>query len=272
VPAGAPPDASQATVVHPISHGWTQVATPYVATPAVLAFYRIPAADLAPGIDILTSRPDLGRTELGTGFTGEFRADTVRVSSRLPKYGSAPNTLITPAAMAADRFTAEPSGWLVQTRKAITSGQITDARNRAAAAGFSIETRTASDETLQQLRDYSTLAGLLVALGVLAMTVGLIRSETAGDLRTLVATGASNATRRTLNAASAAALALLGGILGTATAYLALIAWHWHDVSYLDRPPYPNLAVLILGLPVVAAVGAWLLGRAPKALGRRPLE
>ena len=56
---------------------------------------------------------------------------------------------------------------------------------------------------------------MLVALGVLAMTVGLIRSETAGDLRTLTATGASSATRRTLNAATAGALALLGGILGT---------------------------------------------------------
>ena len=31
--------------------------------------------------------------------------------------------------------------------------------------------------------DYSTLAGVLVALGVLAMAVGLFRSETAGDLR-----------------------------------------------------------------------------------------
>mgnify|MGYP001793361484 CR=1 FL=1 len=104
------------------------------------------------------------------------------------------------------------------------------------------------------------------------MTVGLIRSETAGDLRTLTATGASGTTRRTLNAASAAALALLGGILGTATAYLALIAWHWHDISYLNKPPYADLAVLILGLPVIAAAGAWLLGRTPTNLARRPLE
>jgi putative ABC transport system permease protein len=72
---------------------------------------------------------------------------------------------------------------------------------------------------------------MLLALAVLAMTVGLIRSETAGDLRTLTATGASSGTRRTLTAATAAALALLGGILGTAGAYLALIAWHWHDLA-----------------------------------------
>ena len=64
------------------------------------------------------------------------------------------------------------------------------------------------------------------------------------------------ATRRTLNATSAGALALLGGILGTAAAYLALIAWHWHDISYLNQPPYANLAVLILGLPVLAAAGS----------------
>ena len=67
-------------------------------------------------------------------------------------------------------------------------------------------------------------------------------------------------------------MALLGGILGTATAYLALIAWHWHDISYLNRPPYPDLAILILGLPALAAAGAWLLGRTPTDLARRPLE
>ena len=104
------------------------------------------------------------------------------------------------------------------------------------------------------------------------MTVGLIRSETAGDLQVLAAAGASSGTRRTLNAASAGALALLGGILGTATAYLALIAWHWDDVKYLNQPPYLNLAVLVVGLPVVAVVGAWLLGRTPKSLGRRPID
>ena len=83
---------------------------------------------------------------------------------------------------------------------------------------------------------------------------------------------ASNATRRTLNAASASALALLAGILGTAAAYLALIAWHWHDISYLNPPPFADLAVLILGLPVAAITGAWLLGRTPTSIARRSLE
>ena len=42
------------------------------------------------------------------------------------------------------------------------------------------------------------------------MTVGLIRSEAAADLRTLTATGATGRTRRTLTAATAGALAFLG--------------------------------------------------------------
>jgi putative ABC transport system permease protein len=277
VPDGAPPDAGEANLVHPISvqgrgQGWTQVATPYAATPAVLNLYRISAADIAPGRDILSSRRDLSGIELGTGFKGDFQPVVVQVSALLPNYTSAPNTLITPEAMTADGYTAEPVGWLVQANQPITSAQTTDARHRAAAAGITIETRTGPDRTLQHLRDYSTLAGMLVALGVLAMTVGLIRSESAGDLRTLAAVGASSATRRTLNAASAGALALLGAILGTAAAYLALIAWHWHDVSYLNRPPYADLTLLILALPAVAVAGAWLLSRTPTSIARRPLD
>ena len=43
----------------------------------------------------------------------------------------------------------------------------------------------------------ATGAGALLALAILAITVGLIRSESAGDLRTLTATGATATIRRT---------------------------------------------------------------------------
>jgi putative ABC transport system permease protein len=169
-------------------------------------------------------------------------------------------------------FIRQPAGWLMQTAHPLTSAQITAARNRAAAGGITVETRTAGDHSQQRLRDDATIIGVLLALGVLAMTVGLIRSETANDLRTLTATGASGGTRRTLTAATAAALALLGAILGTSGAYLALIAWHWRDLGYLSHPPYLDLAALLVGLPVAALTGGWLFGRAPAAIARRPLE
>jgi putative ABC transport system permease protein len=276
IPAGMPPDAGGASLVRPIvdgaQHGWTQVAIPYVANRAVLALYRVATGAIGPTTEIVTSRHDLHSVQLGTGFKSDFKPVTVQVSPDLPNYTSAPNTLITPKAMTAYGYSSSPAGWLIQSRSPLTASQITDAQRAAAVAGITIETRTGPDHGLQQLRDDSTLAGVLVALGVLAMTVGLIRSETAGDLRTLAATGASNATRRALNATSAAALALLGGILGVASAYLALIAWHWHDISYLNRPPYGDLAVLTIGLPAVAAIGAALFGRSPSKLASRPLE
>ena len=276
-PVGAPADAAQASLVRAITgpggeQGWNVVTTPYVATPAVLALYRLPATGIAAGSDIVTSRSDLNGVELGGGFTNDFQPVTVQVSALLPNYTSAPTTLVTPKAMAARGYSAEPIGWLVQTPRPLTSAQITDARRRAVAAGISTEVRTSPSDSLPRLREYATGGGALVALAVLAMTIGLIRNETAGDLRTLTATGASANTRRTLNAASAGALALLGGILGTAAAYVALVAWHWHHVSYLDRPPYAELAILIVGLPIVAAAGAWLFGRTPSNISRRSLE
>jgi putative ABC transport system permease protein len=105
------------------------------------------------------------------------------------------------------------------------------------------------------------------------MTVGLIRSETANELRILAASGASSTTRRSLTGATAGALALLGAILGTAGAYAALLAWHHGDLSALGQVPITNLVVIVVGLPLVAAAGGWLLGgRQPPAMARRPLD
>jgi putative ABC transport system permease protein len=276
IPAGAPPDAAQVSLDHPITenghHGFSQISVPLVATPAVLTFYGIKAGDITSGADILTSQQGLTNVLLGSGFGRTFNSVTVQQSDRLPVYTSAPNTLITMTGMRSGHFTVEPVGWLIQTSGALTPAQISESRDRAAASGITTEVRTAPDQSQQRLRDYATLTGLLVALGVLAMTVGLIRSETTQDLRTLTAAGAGGRTRRALHATSAGALGLLAGVLGTAGAYLALIAWHWHDVGYLGQPPYVDLAALVLGLPMIAAAGAWLLSRTPSSIARRPLE
>jgi putative ABC transport system permease protein len=165
-----------------------------------------------------------------------------------------------------------PSAWLMRTPAALTTAQIGAARKVAAAAGLTIETRNAQ-QSFDQIRTGATAVGMIVALGVLAMTVGLIRSETANDLRTLTATGASSTTRRTLTGATAGALALLGALLGTAGAYLALVAWHRSDLHDLRHVPYLNLAVIVVGLPLVAATGGWLLaGRQPPVIARQPLQ
>ena len=78
-----------------------------------------------------------------------------------------------------------------------TFQQLEDARQTANSLGATIETKS-SMERLSELTDWATAVGILLALGVLVMSVGLIPSGTAGELRILTATGASGVTRSTL--------------------------------------------------------------------------
>jgi putative ABC transport system permease protein len=153
-----------------------------------------------------------------------------------------------------------------------TGAQLAQARQVAADTGMTLETRDNQTE-LGAIRSGATAAGMLLVLGILAMTVGLIRGEAAGDVRTLTAAGATSTTRRTLTATTSGALALLGVLLGAIGAYLALIAGYHSDLGALGRVPVGHLTVTLVGLPVTAAAAGWLLaGREPPALARQPLE
>jgi putative ABC transport system permease protein len=190
----------------------------------------------------------------------------------LPAYTSSPTSFITRAGLRRAGWQPRRAGWLIELRQPLTGAQLAAARDLAAAAGVTIEARNNQDE-LPAIRSAATAAGLLLALGILAMTIGLIRGEAAGDLRTLTATGATGRTRRNLTATTSGALALLGSLLGTGGAYLALTAGYDNDLGSLSRVPLPQLTVILAGLPLVAATGGWLLaGRQPPALARQPME
>jgi putative ABC transport system permease protein len=200
----------------------------------------------------------------------------IQEAGGLPYGTSAPNTVITEHAIRLLHLSTGVAGWLVQTPNPPTATQITDARQTAAAAGLSIETRNSAPSSAEIL-DWATVFGIALALGILAMSIGLIRSETARDLRTLTATGASSMTRRELTAATAFALALGGAVLGTVTAYVAAIGYAWANpldgLSELSNVPVTNLLIILVGMPTVAAVVGWLLaGRQPPAISRQPLE
>src|SRR4029078_12583721 len=101
----------------------------------------------------------------------------------------------------------------VESTRPLTSEQMADGRRIAADSGLLIEVEQ-KGATCGRVLAIATAGGALLALAMLAMTVGLIRSESAGDLRTLTATGATSRIRRTLTATTAGALALLGALLG----------------------------------------------------------
>ena len=85
----------------------------------------------------------------------------------------------------------------------LTGPQVARARQVAADAGMTVEARDHHQTRLAATRSGATAAGLLLALGILARTVGLIRGEAAGDLRTLTATGATGGVLALLGAAGA---------------------------------------------------------------------
>ncbi|HLY64515.1 MAG TPA: ABC transporter permease, partial [Chloroflexota bacterium] len=169
-------------------------------------------------------------------------------------------------------WTQIQSGWMIQSARPLQPAQIAAARDMAAKAGLTIESRN-TQASLATIRTVATAAGALIALGVLAMAVGLIRAEAAGDVRTLTAIGAASTTRRTLTATTAGTLALLGALLGTAAAYLALAAGHRSDLSALGRVPALDLAITVIGVPVAATLAGWLLaGRNPSSVARQALD
>lgn len=252
-------------------HTLRDVGTLYVATPELLDHLGLDAGAVAPDIDVLT--PQTGALFLaGVPSPTDERTAPRTQSIDAPAYSSTPASLITIDELRRKGWTAARSGWLLETDQPLSTTQLAGARRIAADAGFTIEARD-HQGSLATTRSVATAVGMLLALCILAMTVGLIRSEAGRDLQTLTATGATSTTRRTLSAATAGALALLGAALGMAGAYLALVAGYLHDLARLWPTPIVYLGVILLGLPLVASAAGWLLaGREPATLAHHALD
>jgi putative ABC transport system permease protein len=261
----------------------------YVATPQLLRAFGITQAQVNPDADILTMRPGLStlhymelwnspKVPSGTPCTpGSCLASPpIQQIGALPSGTSAPNTVITEHAMRRFQFTATTAGWLIQAPGGLTAVQVTGARQTAAAAGASVET-VDNIPSYTQITDVATIFGMVLALGILAMSIGLVRSETASGLRTLTATGASGTARRTLTAATAGALAFTGAVVGTAGGYVAAIGFfstnQLDQLSELGSIPVAGLLWILVGMPLIAVAVSWLLaGREPPVIARQPLE
>jgi putative ABC transport system permease protein len=276
----------------------------YVATPQLLKAFGISQSEINPDADVLTMRPGLSSTSLmqltygdyggyGKGGPGPNGNATwpcpagscianppIQEVSQLPSGTSAPNTVVTEHAITTLHLqgSVQTNGWLITVPGGLTPAQITTAQQLAAGAAgnMSVETRN-SIPSLRQIIDAATIFGLVLALGILGLSVGLVRSEARRDLRTLAATGASGATRRSITAATAGALAFTGAVVGIVGGYLAALGFFRSNsldtLSSLGSIPVANLLVILVGLPLAATVLGWLLaGRDPAGLGRQPLE
>jgi putative ABC transport system permease protein len=250
----------------------------YVATPAVLSYLGIDATTIRPRADFLVDR-SVATNDLMIGGGPErvlpvTNVQKIEVDRHLfgADSGRQPANFITLTGLRRHGWEQVPVGWLVQSSRPLTSEQIADARGAAAESGLSIEVRRKSDPPTAVMA-IATAAGGILAVAILAMTVGLIRGESAGDLRTLTAAGASSRIRRTLTATTAGALALLGALLGVAGAYVAMAATYHDELAYLSDVPFQYLALAVIGVPLMAAGAGWIVaGREPAAIARPVIE
>jgi len=292
-------ESSSAGLTH-AAYGRSWSGQIYVATPQLLKAFGISQSQVNPDADILTMRPGLSTMSLmqltygNHGFRpggpdgnnawpcppGSCIANPpIQEISQLPSGTSAPNTVVTEHAISTLHLqnSVQIAGWLITVPNGLTPAQITTAQQLAAgASGMSVETRN-SIPSLAQIIDAATIFGIVLALGILGMSVGLVRSEAARDLRTLTAAGASGVTRRTITATTAGALGLSGAVVGIIGGYLAAIGFfrsnQLDSLSSLTSIPVSNLLVILVGMPLGATVLGWLLaGRDPAGIARQPLE
>jgi putative ABC transport system permease protein len=287
-------ESTSACLVHAAA-GRTFSGNIYVATPQLLSAFGITQSQINPGADILTARPGLSTMSLMqlassppcTSSSNHYpcppgsciAGPPIQEISQLPSGTSAPNTVITEHAITTLRLQSSitTAGWLITVPNGLTAAQVTRAQQLAAgASGMSVETRN-SIPSLAQIIDAATIFGIVLALGILGMSVGLVRSEAARDLRTLTATGAAPTTRRTITAATAGALAFTGAVIGIAGGYLAAIGFFRSNqldgLSSLSSIPLTNLLMILAGMPLAAVVIGWLAaGREPAGMSRQPLE
>jgi putative ABC transport system permease protein len=285
----------------------------YVATPALLRAYGINPSSIPSDVDILSSRPGLAGSGVQLTYSGGSKSGglltgpgaqgspvggvgagntnscepgsclanpVIQEESQLPTGTSAPNTVITESLL--HRLGLESqnslSGWMVLSNSAINTVQIRQANALAAAGGLTIESKNDAPSS-SEIVNWATVFGIALALGILAMSVGLIRSETASDLRTLTATGASSRTRRALTGVTAGGLAFLGALLGTVAAYVGLAGFFRSNQlegglsDIINHVPWSNLFLLVIAMPIAAVLIGWVLaGREPTGIATRPME
>ncbi|GLF96656.1 ABC transporter permease [Streptomyces yaizuensis] len=145
-------------------------------------------------------------------------------------------------------------------------------------------------ETKVMMLALALFAGL-VTIGAAGIATGLSQADAEADLRTLAAVGAPAGVRRTLSAFQCGVVAAMGVVLGSVAGALpalglvlserhrAMTEWEKAvDLGYstlADKPyfpievPWPTLAVLLIAVPVGAALLAAVVTRSRGALSRR---
>lgn len=155
--------------------------------------------------------------------------------------------------------------WLVRLDGSLTDEQVSRAQELASSTPNTNVTAETGPETgtLARVGRVGLVMSVVTALIVVAVALALAAAESRADQRTLQAVGADPRLGRTVAAWRATLLAGLAAVLavpaGLAPAWgLVRAAIQSSDLFVI---PWTTIAVTTVGVPLVAALGAWLLTR-----------
>lgn len=215
--------------------------------------------------------------ELSDANGNQTSRSLAAVAAKVGVYRSLGSAVISPAAATSLGLTTTTNRRLWTMPGKPSQHQI-DAANAALLAGSTSASAAGSLVTAESLNDRKLLLvplallaiSTLVTLGVTAISTALSAAESKGDFATLSAVGATPGVRRRLAMGQAGVLALLGGILGIAAGLVpigAVIAVRSDVLTF--TVPWQVIALALVGVPLLAALGAGLFTRSRLPLVRR---
>jgi putative ABC transport system permease protein len=190
----------------------------------------------------------------------------------VPPEQSVVATIVSPKALSGMALPAQPRVLLLRTTDPVTQAQ-EDAVNAALTRDFD------SGTAIQVERGYESTYGLgllalaaaagIVTLGATGIATGLALTDARADHATLAAVGAAPGLRRRLAAAQSLLLGFLGVLLGIAAGVVPALSIIGASPSLEVVWPWPQLAVLVVGVPLLAGAFAYLFTRSTVPMQRR---
>ena len=109
----------------------------------------------------------------------------------------------------------------------------------------------------------------ILAIASAAVAIGLARFDGRADDATLASVGQRGITRRSIAFWQALVICSLGSLLGSALGILPAFALGLPDGSYPFTPPWTQIALAAIALPLVIALCSWVLAARPLVSNRR---
>ncbi|MEV7425429.1 MULTISPECIES: ABC transporter permease [unclassified Streptomyces] len=250
-------------------------------------------ADGKVGIRLVTDmeKADLA-AQKGEDWPGEIKSFTAHQVPGDPNaYGV--SLVLTPAMAKSAGLRTVPAGAYYSLDQAPSDDQKQRLDSEIASTGSEVDLRIEEGYTSRynlELLVLTVFAGL-ITIGAAGIATGLAQADAEADLKTLASVGAPARVRRTLSGFQCGVVAVMGVVLGSVAGVLPAIglrltqkreemAWYHEaldkalsgtpDVPYVPIViPWETMAMLLIAVPVGAALLAALVTRSHRTLGRR---